>query len=698
MSEKRDLDTEKDSNSIKRIKLDELSEKGPLTQEDVVYFQKEAIFRQLKLSRSKNHQLNKQLKFSNNEIDKINRKFSYLKNLINQFIEYLKPYQDELTNNGNNLLIDLEFNQDNDELKLIFDKLSNSISRNFGNLPKELDSVEISKKFHQLQTTYDSLKLENSQILAKFKQLNQDYLNIINESQRFQSKTLERIKPKVEHQIKEEESQIAEQNKDIKIVGNHDDEKLKINIKSDNEIDNSKLIELNHKIDEYESTIETQKKLLNDQILSNQRLNEQINLLNISKREEIDVKNSEIYLNLIKDYDLLNSNYLEINKNYELLVEKFNKFELDISSNNELISKKFQDEKSKIVQHFEKLELDLIRIRTIRDDLLSKINIIENSKDSQEIIKELNKTIEIQKSTIELFQFGNEKLDEILTKDNHEITNNDNDDELIKLQKSNSTLINELKEFEKLFKNLQSINFKKFQHLIENESIINKYRVEKKKADEKYFAVMRTKDSMINEIKSLKDLNKKFENKLIQLEDFKKFQNLEITNQINKNLSFEKLINNQKNLLTNSNLKVEKLTNSLNSEIKKNLNSSTQLNELIQFKNKSINEINEYELKISKLQSQIKSQSIQLEQRSLSSKSLSSSNKISNNDNNAELDSFRSLIYCSLCSKNWKDTTIKTCGHVFCNECVQERLNARMRKCPTCNKPFSSNDILNIHL
>lgn len=63
-----------------------------------------------------------------------------------------------------------------------------------------------------------------------------------------------------------------------------------------------------------------------------------------------------------------------------------------------------------------------------------------------------------------------------------------------------------------------------------------------------------------------------------------------------------------------------------------------------------------------------------------------------------ELEDFRSLVYCSLCSKNWKSMAIKTCGHVFCDNCCKERLASRMRKCPSCNKPFSSNDLLSIHL
>lgn len=63
-----------------------------------------------------------------------------------------------------------------------------------------------------------------------------------------------------------------------------------------------------------------------------------------------------------------------------------------------------------------------------------------------------------------------------------------------------------------------------------------------------------------------------------------------------------------------------------------------------------------------------------------------------------QLEALRSITKCSVCLKNWKNTAITACGHVFCDGCVQERLAARLRRCPTCNKGFSSNDLLSIHL
>ena len=59
---------------------------------------------------------------------------------------------------------------------------------------------------------------------------------------------------------------------------------------------------------------------------------------------------------------------------------------------------------------------------------------------------------------------------------------------------------------------------------------------------------------------------------------------------------------------------------------------------------------------------------------------------------------YQNLAICTVCRKNFKDTAVKTCGHVFCRECVEERLQSRMRKCPNCNKAFGANDHMRITL
>lgn len=56
------------------------------------------------------------------------------------------------------------------------------------------------------------------------------------------------------------------------------------------------------------------------------------------------------------------------------------------------------------------------------------------------------------------------------------------------------------------------------------------------------------------------------------------------------------------------------------------------------------------------------------------------------------------MLQCQVCKNAFKNTVIKTCGHVFCNDCVQERIASRSRKCPNCSKAFGSNDTMRVHI
>jgi E3 ubiquitin-protein ligase BRE1 len=67
-------------------------------------------------------------------------------------------------------------------------------------------------------------------------------------------------------------------------------------------------------------------------------------------------------------------------------------------------------------------------------------------------------------------------------------------------------------------------------------------------------------------------------------------------------------------------------------------------------------------------------------------------------NSSSEYEMLRTLALCTVCRRNFKNTAIKTCGHVFCKECVEERLTSRSRKCPNCNKSFGNNDYMHITL
>jgi len=63
-----------------------------------------------------------------------------------------------------------------------------------------------------------------------------------------------------------------------------------------------------------------------------------------------------------------------------------------------------------------------------------------------------------------------------------------------------------------------------------------------------------------------------------------------------------------------------------------------------------------------------------------------------------EEEMLRTLALCTICRKDFKNTILKTCGHLFCNNCVEDRITNRMRKCPNCAKAFDKMDVMTAHM
>ncbi|KAM0673166.1 E3 ubiquitin-protein ligase bre1 [Gurleya vavrai] len=63
-----------------------------------------------------------------------------------------------------------------------------------------------------------------------------------------------------------------------------------------------------------------------------------------------------------------------------------------------------------------------------------------------------------------------------------------------------------------------------------------------------------------------------------------------------------------------------------------------------------------------------------------------------------DLENYRKLLRCTACDKNYKNTILLRCMHVFCKECVDERIKTRNRNCPNCNEHFISAEVKKIYL
>jgi late competence protein required for DNA uptake (superfamily II DNA/RNA helicase) len=52
---------------------------------------------------------------------------------------------------------------------------------------------------------------------------------------------------------------------------------------------------------------------------------------------------------------------------------------------------------------------------------------------------------------------------------------------------------------------------------------------------------------------------------------------------------------------------------------------------------------------------------------------------------------------CVICMDTMKDETSTTCGHIFCESCIQGAIKAQ-KKCPTCRKKLTMKNIHRIYI
>ncbi|KAI5956604.1 BRE1 [Candida jiufengensis] len=679
---KRSLENSTESINKKLKPLDELSENGPLTQADVIYFKKEAIWRQM-------IQYKQQVLKLKVEIKKLTKDSEFSKYLLNVLIawydEILLLFNLSSSNEGNdNILVSFEdYGNNKIEEKLV--QLKTNLSKAISSKINENLDISSLKEFTYLKSQNEILANDKKILSQTIENLQSEILDLIDKRERNESITLKRVddsrkeikEEKVEEEIKQEVKEDEESKSTSENNNNNNNGNSSINIE---ELEN-----LNNEIDQLKSTIQILNEQINKLTESNQLyLQKSENLDNkLHNLEESDLQDNLNYKKIIKNNQLLQEQISKVNKLNTINITKLTELEKKQTEIKKFLENEIQEENEKLKQQLAKNEEDLVRIRTTRDELLAKNTIlstqIEDQKTNQSLI-ELNKTYSKRIEELESLK----EQQQLPSSSSSSTTNNDN--QQIQL------LQNEIKELELAFKQTRDLTLKKLNSTIDQDNVIKKLTIEKTKADQKYFASMRLKDSLTNENKILKQQITKSQ------EIIKNLNELEI-NYLNKievlnNSLIDYKIIKENSLQENFNLQdsirnLKQSKESLDNEINRiNQKNEIFINEIIEIKNLN----NKQEIEINQLKKKLIISETTL------TKYKSNNTNLLLQEDEQQLEALRSIAKCSVCTKNWKDTAITVCGHVFCSNCTQERLAARLRRCPSCNKGFSSNDLLTIHL
>ncbi|GMM38774.1 E3 ubiquitin-protein ligase [Saccharomycopsis crataegensis] len=705
--------TDEENRSKKRKVLDTLNDEGPLTQEDVIYFQKEAIFRKLSLYKEELLITKKSLENWKKDCNCNSEKLSLLSGWWLNIIETLnangmvsKSEMDNIDSQRSVLFVGEEVGTNRENFKVMLELRRNilqkildpllkkaGINNTDADLKSKVESLlnELSKEKSRRQT----LQQERGRYLEDNKELKSKVMELVHQNNRLTSKTLKRTDESLMddgNKDKDEEEKDIAENNGMKKEETQSVEKISNGVSINEKECEEQVDDLSVQITELKSQVDILTNQIEEESSRSSKCKQEIStyelrLLNLT---EDDLQNSIVYKNLISKIEKLNNENGELTNKDSTLINKISELENEHKNVTDKFESKVLEEKKMLQSHLEKAEADLARVRTNRDDLIAKLEIISAEKKSKEIYDELMNTIENQKEEIE--KLTSERRNQLT-----EIAEGDVDIQNLKMQ--NQTLINELKDMEVAFNQTQAQLNKKFESLINNENIITKLKLEKNKADQKYFAAMRVKESLTNETKTLKIQNARSSELISQLKEFEKLTQSKIK-------ALESNLGNMKIVSVEKTKEIDILKSKLNELINSFDILKKKFDQLSNEKKTSVGKFHEFEETIKSLKRQVE----QLKAKNSSHERIIGRYRKRNGDSeknnsiveykedNTRIEGLISIAKCSICSIRFKDTALKTCGHVFCQECVNNRLNARLRKCPSCNCAFSYNDLLSVHL
>lgn len=653
--------------------LETLSDSGPLTQQDVVYFKKEAIWRQMRYYKLQVSELTR-------ELSKYEKRFqTYV--AVHLLLEAW--YRQVIRVCGNQKPQPLDLAGSADEIGAILDERRDTLAK----LLKPLVAANEDADADLL----DAVKLEaEKQLAEQLKSLLEDQLLTLQTKlqalqkleNRKESATLKRMQDGAQVK-KEEPSSVSNGDKNGSLTKEAKAGQEAASSAEKEELEKMKI--------EYEqlkagyASIETQFKDVNLKLAEAEKSNNDLEA-RLNSLTDADLAKCSRHVSLVDHNKSLTESLAQVNKLKDELVEKLREMEEKDGDLRKRVNKELEDENHQLRENLSKTEADLVRIRTARDELLGKQNIlkqeIENKKTNEEVTK-LNVVLNDRLKKLEESRQNEYKVDDVA---NLELL------EKLELIQRLQILSGEVKDIEKAFQDTRNILLEKLKETVDHEGLVKKLSIEKSKADQKYFASMRLKDSLVSENKILKTQVAKSQELVVKLNELEK-------GYLSKIDLLTKSVNDLRMIKEGSIHETAKLQENL-----KHLGKAREVasREAHQLKT----DISELKKEKSDLAGELKTRKIaesKLEAKLRATENLLLKYKLNNTssilqEDEKQLEALRSITKCSVCSKHWKNTVITACGHVFCDGCVQERLAARLRRCPTCNKGFSSNDLLSIHL
>lgn len=682
---------------------------GPLTQQDVVNFQKEAIFRQMQVYKRDYELVSSQLERLQKQDDTLQKCFGLLAAWWDQLADVVAPAKGESVaeipasllhfaldaeedDNENEHKVDFKFSSIlEDKKRAITARLGSFFKADRPTDIKEIESAlsELSSKYHKAKSENETLRQSRQNAIKELESITEKYREAFHQLDRAQSGTVQRTLVRETASIKTETAS-DDNDKNNNTDANADDSKAATSKEYQQlveELQNTKLA-----LEEAQALINKQTQHLSEQEESILDLNKKVREASarLSNPSEHELSGCEAFQQLkLRTDDCFSRNSKLTTLNDKLrnecaeLIAGREAFE-------ESIKEKYEVKAKELESQAHRAEQDVARIRAARDDLISELNIKKVAlNDKVKSFSQLNDLVTIREERIKALEEEVKAL-----RDNSEATLTTNLDgasvedlkKLVeKLQRQNKNLSAEIPGLEAAFAKAHSKVTAKVFDTVEIENKLNRLTAEKVKADEKYFGAMRSKDALNQEIGKLKAQLSKSAEMITALKEAERVKSNRVTNLDRQIQDMRNHLQGLERELESAKLKISEREKRSDIVYRQLEDANMQLGRKDEVISSEVKARRAVETEVEKLK-------VQLEAKRFTSGGGSSS------EVQEQLEALRSIAMCSVCSKNWKNTCIKVCGHVFCYECAEDRLKARLRKCPNCNKQYSYNDLLSIHL
>ncbi|KAI9768428.1 MAG: E3 ubiquitin-protein ligase bre1 [Geoglossum simile] len=431
----------------------------------------------------------------------------------------------------------------------------------------------------------------------------------------------------------------------------------------------------------------------------NGKLTEIITTMNIrlSRLSEDDVARSDLFKHLKAQHEdvITRINHLEAT-NVQLR-EEAEKLQAERTAYRIQIETESQASVGEMESQLARAETDLARIRTARDELAADVSIRRVSQDQDQVASEhIKELVAAKECRIAGLEAEIERLRVQLGQSDSAGSRVDLDafglDELKhkyeSLEKEYSMLSQELPSMGAAYKKAQALATKKVMDLAGLEEKVARLLADKSKADQKYFAAMKAKDARENEIRALKLQNSKSSEIVAQLKEAERAHASLLSN-LEKQLTETKASHVS---LSTANRTLQQRAKEDSIAVEGLRSQVSVLTEALKSKDASLSSTSKAcrsaEIEIEKLRTRLEE----------AKKSVDVWKGRSMGKENEEYEMLRALALCNVCRSRFKNTVIKSCGHIFCKECVDERISSRSRKCPTCGKSFPTNDHMAVHM